>query len=79
MVISKKQRNIFKKVIAYIKDNKILSTLTKENNICVKTLKNYIKSLEIAKPTRLNLKEIILLIDATYWGTSFGVVVFIRL
>ena len=53
--------------------------LAKENNICVKTLKNYIKSLEIAKPTRLNLKEIILLIDATYWGTSFGVVVVIRL
>ena len=66
-------------IVGFIKDNKILSTLAKENNICVKTLKNYIKSLEIAKPTRLNLKEIILLIDATYWGVSFGVVVVIRL
>lgn len=61
---------------SYIKDNKILSTLAKENNICIKTLQNYIKSLEIARPLKLNLKELVLLIDATYWGTSFGVVVF---
>ena len=54
--LSDKKPKIQDLLIFYIKDNKILSTLAKENNICIKTLKNYIKSLEIAKPTRLNLK-----------------------
>ena len=35
------------------------------------------KSIEIAKPQKIeNLKKIILLIDATYWGKDFGVIVF---
>ncbi len=42
----------------------------------MKTLQNYIKSIETPKPLKLNLKEIILLIDVTYWGLNFGVVVF---
>ena len=38
--------------------------------------KKDIKKLETAEPKKLNLKEIILLIDAAYWGLNFGVVVF---
>ena len=41
-----------------------------------KTLRNRINTIKIAKPIKLNLKEIILLIDTTYWGLNFGVVVF---
>lgn len=42
----------------------------------MKTLQNYIKSIETPKPSKLNLKEIILLIDVTYQGLNFGVVIF---
>ena len=35
------------------------------------------KSIEIAKPQKIeNLKKIILLIDATYWGKDFGAALF---
>lgn len=63
-------------LIHTLEKKKILSILAKENNIYMKTLQNYIKSIETPKPSKLNLKEIILLIDVTYWGLNFGVVVF---
>ena len=62
---------------SYIIDKKILSTLAKENRKSISTIYNALKLIDIAKPVKLeNIKEVILLIDATYWGTSFGVVVF---
>lgn len=61
---------------SYIKDKKILSALAKDNKTSIRSIQRSLKSVEITKPIKLNLKEIILLIDATYWGTSFGLVVF---
>ena len=56
--------------ISYIAEKKTLNSLAKENNICEKTLRNRVFTIKIAKPQKLILKEIILLIDATYWAKT---------
>ena len=73
-----KRKNKAGKLFAsYITEKKTLNALAKENNICEKRLRNRVFTIEIAKPQKVeNLKEIILLIDTTYWGKDFGVVVF---
>ena len=75
-VVKRKDKTQFL-LASYIKEKKILSTLAKNNKTSISTIQRALKSIDIAKPTKPeNIKEVILLVDATYWGTGFGVVVF---
>lgn len=75
--VSKNKISSQKLFYSYIKEKKILSTLAKDNKTSISTIQRTLKSIDIAKPVKLeNIKEIVLLVDTTYWGTGFGVVVF---
>ena len=62
---------------SYLRDKKSLSILANDAKISISTIQRALKSIKIAEPVKLNhIKEVILLIDATYWGRNFGVVLF---
>ena len=62
---------------SYLRDKKSLSILANDAKISISTIQRALKSIKIAESVKLNhIKEVILLIDATYWGRNFGVVLF---
>ena len=63
--------------VSYINDKKSLKTISNDVKKSLSTIQRALKSIKIAEPVKLDhIKEVILLIDATYWGRNFGVVVF---